>query len=303
MKKYIAALLLLCLAGCGAKTTGYGIDYKLEDTASQKQLIAQYRDISLKVDEDNGRELSEDQLSGETEEERKAHLKQVLEIDVDKELAKREDITDEIFDVPTDAVRVYRDKKHPEMLFCYKKQSDTQGTGGYAVVGDVLLCAEEYRPFIDDIGKKTGLLYSGTSLGKEYLSAAYYENEGTPYFYTGKNMISFANYAFLLQNQFMYILKDEPAYKDLPLKVNFYMDRDEIKYVNIFFMTNKNTNKLTENNLKQLAFDTRAAELLNELYSQNKDAQGTKNDIKYTYRQNITKGENNMWLNVLALEY
>ncbi|MBR6399957.1 MAG: hypothetical protein IKS17_01870 [Firmicutes bacterium] len=277
MKKIISVLLVLVLTGCGAaKPANDSIIYHLEDLEPQRALMKTY-----------GRDLKADPV---------------------KTVEEMDDITDEIFSKCVVGSRVYRDRKDPRLMVYYNAQRDDGGSDGYSLAYEVLCSTKEHRPFIDDITDKTGLLFSGMVLGGKYAS-----DEGI---YSGRNKLSFSNPAYALLScdrsiKFDLLLRDSfdpkgyenTQYRDLPVRVDFFTDGDEIKYVNIFFLTNEQNKTLTENNLKQLSFDPLAAELLNGLYGQNKDVSGKKGGVKYTLRRDVTDSTENLRVNVLSLEY
>ena len=287
MKKYIMLLLILGLTGCGANRTESNVLYDLEDISPQSSLFRSYNDA--------------------------------LQNDAEKTIADMDEITNEIFAEGGEGCRVYRDKEHPELMVYYNERRKNTDKKGYGLAYEVLFTAKEHRDLINDFEKKTGLIYSGSVLGREYpgnddADRDHYTDEG----FTGKNLLTFSNPAYDLVS-FDPSLKfglpvydrlypdDEDymniQYKDLPLRVNLYMDNEKIKYINIFFLTNEKTKTLTEKNLKELSFDPTAAELMNSLYSQNRDTKGTKNGVKYMLCHNVTQTAKNMQLNVLSLEY
>lgn len=268
MKKALAFFLILCLTGCGtAKPADKNILYDLEDPAAQQQLL-------------------------------KSYCKR-MESNAAAAIKNMDDITDEIFSGNALNWRVYRDKKHPELMVYYSSQKDDGDCDGYFLSYEVLLTAKEYRPLIDDITARTGLLYSGNSLGGKHL-----KDDGdtvTPIGeYNGKNLLSFSNPQYSLLSNIGYNMSAGADYKDLPLRVNLYMDRDKIKYINIYFLTDQKNNILTEKNLKQLSFEPLAGELIS---NNSGDVRGEKDGIKYILQHNVTDVTKNMKLNVLFLDY
>ena len=296
MKKLFLIIGLLCLSGCGAKPSGENLSYTLEDLTPQRELNAEYEDMAAKFDIESGKNVRELNFEDEN------HIDSVLALDAEKKLADMRDITDEIYSSHEDGLKIFADKKHPEMMVGFNVHNAVEGNGGYKVIYDVYETAAEYRPFIEDIKAKTGLMYSGMMLGRDFKDMNYdMPSDHRNFEYIGRNAIAFANEGYTVYNSGCYRQAD--AYKDLPLRVVFYMDKDKIKYVNIFFFTNDKTKTLTEKNIKELAFDSTAAELMSELYPKNISQKGTKNGVKYNMSKSVNGMDGDMVLNVLSLEY
>ncbi|MBQ9518788.1 MAG: hypothetical protein IJR59_02710, partial [Firmicutes bacterium] len=223
-----------------------------------------------------------------------------------------DDITDDIFEY-CGTRKVYSDKEHPELMVYYSEKTKNNNHSGYGLSYEVLNTAKEYRPFIDDICTQTGLIYSCTTLGGKYIEESDISDILVKE-YTGRNILSFSNPAYQLlsvdQNlkaDLLNIIPDKEdeklRYKDLPMRVNFYLYKDKIKYVNIFLLTDEENKVPTQNNLKQLSFDPLAAELVNSINTQSDYVKGTKNGVKYTIQKDIDNTPTGMKINVIYLEY
>ena len=296
MKKTVLLIGLICLVGCGAKPNSGDLSYTLEDLTPQRELNAGYEDMVAKFDIESGKNVYDLHFEDEK------RIDTVLALDADKKLDDMRDITDEIYSAHENGLKIFADKEHPEMMVGFNIHNSVEGNSGYKVIYDAYETAAEYRPFIEDIKAKTGLMYSGMKLGKDFENK--YDDVPSDYKnldYTGRNMLTFSNTGFTVYNSGYYRQAD--AYKDLPLRVVFYMDGDKIKYVNIFFFTNDKTKTLTEKNINELAFDSTASELMNELYPKNISQKGIKNGVKYNMCRNINDEDGNMAVNVLSLEY
>ena len=166
MKKIFIMLLLLCLAGCGTRPEEESADYTLEDTSAQRELFTYYNDLIVKNNMDKGYTF-EEVVVPSREKKYAEHKKIVADIDVKKHIAEMEDITDKIYAEKSRNNRIYMDKEYPELML-YEQYTEKTGNKDYTLVYDVYAGAEEYRGFIEDITEKTGLIYSGTNLGKRF---------------------------------------------------------------------------------------------------------------------------------------
>ena len=302
MKKSIPALIALCLAvsGCGSVSpqTGESITYKFEDLSAQTEIYRHYNDILLKANITKNNDITIPELTEENKDRYSKTLKRIMDVDIDKSLAEMDDITDIIYAVNNDNKRVYRDKEHPEAMIL-------SNGGDLTLLYEMHETAEEYRPFIDDICRSTGLMYCGMTLGREFddlnTNIATQEEKDING-YTGRNMIAFANTEYIVHSAAQEYYGGE-SYRSLPLRINFYMEKDEIKYVNIYYLNNENTCSLTAENLKQLSFSPTAGNLMTGLCFAVKDTAGERDGIKYTLSLNAGSGWNDMKYNVLSLKY
>ncbi len=288
MKKYIAAgLALLCLTGCGkgAKTD---ISYTLANTDEQTEIVRRLDLLQCKAIIERGYKKEElPEAESFTDEE-------IKNTDVKKELSKMEDISDDIL-YEDMGVKVYSVKEDPSFMVTYNDSF-------IYLSNEVYARTEEYSDFVDEVTKNSGLLYNGTVLGR------FAPNKDDD-LYTGRNMIAFANEEYI-QSDAMDIHMDEPSgkriYNDIPIRAEFYMDGEDIGYLQIYMLSGTAAPVLTEKNLKQLSFggvlgDT-AAKAAKTVFGAQTKKKGEINGIKYTYYPNVSDGILDMRYSVLELK-
>ena len=321
MKRYAFILLFaLCLAGCGktAADTAQSyenINYTLENIDDQRAVIDDYQRLSLKADFDRGMTWGElSSFVSEEEKNSKKFRKEIESIDVQSELDKMDDITEDIVYDNNSDVRIYAYKQNPSFMISKKIRDNSAYIN---LCGEVFERVEEYEDLTESICKRSGLFYNGVQLGKIYDSKKMNGFEDNPevtdtenlpykYFrYTGMNSIAFANPEFLLKNEF-YEDDGKRVFKNAPLRAVFYMDKDEIKYIYIYWLSGVQAPVLSEKNLQSLDFDDQtgktAQTLAERFFNTKKSANGTENGIKYKYRPNIAKNTNDTRYSVLVLE-
>lgn len=306
MKRYMAAALMLCcLTGCtGTKSVEAPSDkvYHIADISAEREVFESYRKLVMKNSLDRGSvddEQIEKQFLSEnsrTEGEAKEFLGAVKETDTEKMLDGMDDITNEIFVNAIDGVKVYRDKKYRNM----RVVKEQKRLNNY---GEILLYAEEYKDRIKETEKNTGLIYSGGTLGRTDDLSDYEEVFAEDGKFTGKNIITFSNDEYALLGQ----VKDA-VYKNVPMKISFYMDDDEVKYIYICLVSGKNIpDRLTEKNIAQLGLGGDMGEaaktLAEKCFDSDQRQKGDFKNIKYEYMPNCTSEQYGMYHSILVLKF
>ena len=277
MKKLLtAALFCLCLAGCGNAPYYENLSYTLLDDSSETARAAEIEDFANNFNMTGGRVVYKDDIeSGE----------RIDPPDTEKFLAGMDRVTDDIFASNDANINVFRDKKYKNyLLVC----SDVNEANDYYTEStNVYLRTEEYSKLTENTEKRTGLIYSGTKLGKDYsepLDVKSREN----FSYTGKNTLAFANAESIVDS--MTIPAAEGCiYKNAPLQVVLFMDKDEVNCVYIYWKSGNFAPELSKTNLEQLdinnTYGGAAQELVSRFFGADKETSGTYNGIKYKLRQ------------------
>ena len=283
MKKLLTAVFFcLCLAGCGNAPYYEYLSYTLLDDSSESARASEIEDFANKFNMTGGRVVYRDDIeSGE----------RIDPPDTEKFLAGMDRVTDDIFASNEANIDVYRDKEYKNYLLVCGDVNEASDY--YTESTNVYLRTEEYAKLTENTEKRTGLIYSGTKLGKDYLKPFDFKSSGT-FSYTGKNTLAFANTESILDSMYIPAAED-CVYKNAPLQVVLFMDKDEVNCVYIYWKSGNFAPALSKTNLKQLdindTYGGAAQELVSRFFNVKNETSGTYNGIKYKFRQIKCKPE------------
>lgn len=318
-----AALIIMALTGCGKINSGAEGDatlsYKLLDNEEEKKLSEKYymlQDLPSSDDDEDFFEhehlaqmLREDSAFANNFKSVEEMEKVLRTMNVESEVEKMDNITEETLanDKMKEETELYRDKKFNNFYILLRRDVTDYGEKIKSdfYINTVYKKTEFYNDMVNKICNKTGLIYNGTRLGREMNNGIYQKEDGL---YTGKNIISFANDAMNLQRNLGDYSMFNLVYRDIPLQMDFYMDRDKLVRVNVFFCTNADdiTNSesninvcpetLTERNMEQLVLpDEYGSDIIKEIMTQcignEKNVSGTLNNVKWELKTKFYKGE------------
>lgn len=284
MKKlFAAALFCLCFTACGSAQYYEGLDYSIMDNTSETARSAEIDKVISDFNMTGGRRV----VNGDDTfviDEKKAPDDVIEPPDMENFLSEMDDITDEVFAEKSDDIGVYRDKKYKNFIIVQESDSLSEY---YNNINDVYLKTEEYNTFARNIEKRTGLIYCGTRLGKDYTKPMVYEKDAQNFVYTGKNTLTFSNSEHML-NSLVHRPSEDCVYKNAPLQTVLFMDKDDIDCVYIYWQNGDFVSGLTKTNLEQLdindTYGSAAQELVSRFFDADNETSGTHNGIKYKLR-------------------